>query len=97
MRFGTPADDYPFPGLIGWVATAVVVVGFDWWAASHRRPTMSRTLGHYLSQPITGPVLAGAWAGLAYHLLVEERLIKLDAILVAAPQLPEIVAPPSRL
>ncbi|MCU4184036.1 hypothetical protein K6U06_06665 [Acidiferrimicrobium sp. IK] len=88
---------YPFPGLYGWLATATVVVGFDLWAARTRRPTMSRTLGHYLSQPILGPVLAGSWAGLAYHLLVEERLVALDRALINARSVAEITTPPSEV
>lgn len=90
-----PAQQFPFPGLYGWMATFAVVAGFDLWAARTGRPTMSRTLGHYLHKPLLGPTLAGAWAGLAYHLLVEERLTALDAALVAAPQLPQITVPPS--
>jgi hypothetical protein len=65
---------YPFPGLYGWAATLGAVVAYDGWALLTRRPTMSRTLGHYLAHPILGPVLAGATSGLAYHLLVEELL-----------------------
>lgn len=89
------SPSFPFPGLYGWAATFGVVAAFDAWAMATGRPTMSRTLGHYLHQPILGPVLAGAWAGLAYHLLVEERLTNLDAVLVAAPQLPQITEAPS--
>jgi hypothetical protein len=89
--------DFPFPGLYGWIATFGVVTAFDMWAAMNGKPTMSRTLGHYLSRPITGPILAGAWAGLAYHLLVEERLVALDQTLVRAQSVAEITSPPSEL
>lgn len=64
---------FPFPGLVGWFATAAVVVGYDAWAARSHHPTMSRTLGHYLRQPVLGPILAGAWCGLSYHLLINEH------------------------
>ena len=87
---------FPFPGLYGWLATAAVVVGYDAWAILTDRPTMSRTLGHYLHRPVLGPVLAGTWAGLAYHLLVEERLTALDNALVNSPNLPDITVPPSQ-
>lgn len=90
-------DDYPFPGLYGWLATFGVVTVFDIWASRTDHPTMSRTLGHYLSKPVLGPVVAGAWAGLAYHLLVNERLTALDAALVAAKSIPEITSAPSEL
>ncbi len=63
---------YPLPGLVGWAATIGSVVAYDLWAARTGRPTMSNTLGHYLAHPVLGPVLAGAWAGLSYHLLIEE-------------------------
>ncbi len=89
-------ETYPFPGLYGWLATFGIVVAYDLWATSHKRPTMSRTLGHYLHQPVTGPILAGAWAGLAYHLLVEERLVNLDEALVHAGSLADITEPPSQ-
>lgn len=72
----------PFPGLLGWIATAAVVVAYDIWAVRHREPTMSRTLGNYLSQPVLGPALAGAFTGLAYHLLVNERLTSIDNALI---------------
>ena len=65
---------FPLPGLIGWAATAATVTGFDVWASLTGRPTMSRTLGHYLAHPLLGPILAGAWSGLTYHLLVEELI-----------------------
>lgn len=61
-------------GLIGWAFTLGSVVGFDTWAIRTKNPTMSRTLGHYLARPVLGPVLAGAWCGLSYHLLAEELL-----------------------
>lgn len=63
---------FPFPGLFGWAVTLGSVVVYDTWAIKSGRPTMSRTLGHYLAHPVLGPVLAGAWSGLSYHLLVEE-------------------------
>lgn len=63
---------FPFPGLYGWAATAAVVVAYDSWAAVTGHATMSRTLGHYLRRPVVGPIIAGAWAGLCYHLLIEE-------------------------
>lgn len=88
---------YPLPGLYGWAATAAVVVIYDRWAIVNQRPTMSRTLGHYLHRPILGPVLAGAWAGLCYHLLVEERFTAIDQVLVASPVLPEVTTPPSQI
>lgn len=87
---------YPFPGLWGWVATLATVVIADMELAKRGYPTMSRTLGHYLHKPILGPILAGAWAGLAYHLLVEERLIQLDEALVGAKSLADITEPPSQ-
>jgi hypothetical protein len=61
-------------GLVGWAVTTGSVVVYDAWALKTKRPTMSRTLGHYLAHPIVGPVLAGIWMGLSYHLLVEELL-----------------------
>jgi len=61
-------------GIIGWVATLGGVVAFDAWAIKTGRPTMSRTLGHYLPHQLLGPVLAGCCGGLVYHLLVEELL-----------------------
>lgn len=67
-------DSFPAPGVYGWLAVAGVVVSYDTWAIRAGRPTMSRTLGHYLKHPIIGPMLAGVWMGLTYHLLTEERL-----------------------
>jgi len=61
-------------GIVGWAATTASVVAYDAWAIKTGRPTMSRTLGHYLAHPIAGPILAGVWMGLSYHLLVEELL-----------------------
>ena len=87
---------FPFPGLYGWLATFGVVAVYDLWAAHTGHPTMSRTLGHYLHQPVTGPILAGAWAGLAYHLLVEERLVAIDQALVNARSISDIATPPSQ-
>lgn len=87
---------YPFPGLWGWMATFGVVAVYDVWATKTGRPTMSKTLGHYLHRPIVGPIMAGAWAGLAYHLLVEERLVQLDTALVNARSLSDITEPPSQ-
>lgn len=89
-------ETYPFPGLYGWMATFAVVVIYDGWAIRNGRPTMSRTLGRYLHKPIIGPVFAGAWAGLCYHLLVEERLVQLDDALVGARSLADITEPPSQ-
>lgn len=70
-------QSFPAPGVYGWAATAAVVVGYDLWAHYTGRPTMSRTLGHYLARPVLGPALAGGWAALTYHLLVEELLPEL--------------------
>lgn len=63
------------PGLYGWLTVLAVVVGADEWLIRHHYPTVSRTLGHYLKHPVLGPILAGAWLGLTYHLLIEERLV----------------------
>lgn len=87
---------FPFPGLYGWMATFGVVAAYDAWAMNTGRPTMSRTLGFYLHKPILGPLFAGAWAGLCYHLLVEERLTQIDAALVNARSLSDITDPPSQ-
>lgn len=89
-------ETYPCPGLYGWAATFGVVIAYDLWAARTGHPTMSRTLGYYLHKPILGPIFAGAWAGLAYHLLVEERLSNLDEALVGARSLADITEPPSQ-
>lgn len=89
-------ETFPFPGLYGWLATFAAVGAYDGWAIKTGRPTMSRTLGHYLHRPVIGPVFAGAWAGLCYHLLVEERLTNIDAALVAARSLADITEPPSQ-
>lgn len=67
-------ETYPLPGLYGWAATFAVVGAFDLWAAHNKRPTMSRTLGHYLAHPVLGPLLAGGWCMLSFHLLIEELL-----------------------
>lgn len=67
-------DTYPFPGAIGWAITLGSVVAYDWWAIKSKRPTMSKTLGHYLAYPVLGPFLAAASLGLSYHLLIEELL-----------------------
>lgn len=87
---------FPFPGLYGWMATFGIVVAYDAWAMKTKRPTMSRTLGFYLHKPILGPLFAGAWSALAYHLLVEERLVQLDEALVNAKSLSDITEPPSQ-
>lgn len=63
-----------YPGVLGWVAVAVVVVVADVELATHHKPTMSRTIGEGLRHPILGPILAGGWLGLSYHLVVEELL-----------------------
>lgn len=57
-----------------------LVVCIDIWLVRHHKPTLSRTLGHFARHPLLGPVLAGAWAGLTYHLLVLEE----EGILVAS-------------
>lgn len=72
----TPSSFSARPGLYGWIAVAAVVVATDVLLIKHHKPTMSRTLGHYLGHPLFGPVLAGAWSGLSYHLLIEERIVK---------------------
>ena len=63
-----------YPGVFGWAAVAAVVVGADVVLVKKHYPTMSRTLGYGLRKPIVGPVLAGAWLGLTYHLVIEEIL-----------------------
>lgn len=90
-------SDYPFPGLIGWIATFLVVVIFDVWASKTNHPTMSRTLGHYLTRDVTGPILAGAWMGLGYHLLIDERFAAVDDVLLTAKSFSDITSPPSEL
>jgi hypothetical protein len=65
---------FPKIAFAGWAATLGAVVVYDTWAIKNKRPTMSATMGHYLARPIVGPVVAGAWCGLTYHLLVEELL-----------------------
>jgi hypothetical protein len=65
--------------MVGWVATAGVVVSYDVWAAHTGHPTMSRTLGHFLAHPLIGPLLAGAWSLLTYHLLIEELIPEIVA------------------
>ena len=67
-------EKFPKVGLVGWAVTLGSVVVYDTWAIKTKHPTMSATLGHYLPEPILGPVLAGAWAGLSYHLIIEELL-----------------------
>lgn len=59
-------------GLVGWAVTLGTVVAYDTWAIRTKHPTMSATLGAGLRHPVLGPVLAGAWGGLTYHLLVNE-------------------------
>jgi hypothetical protein len=95
-------ETFPFPGAYGWALLNVAWIGYDLWATKYQeargraeKPTMSRTLGFYLHQPILGPVLAGVLAGFLYHLLVNERLTALDAALVHSPNLPDITEPPS--
>lgn len=66
-------------GLVGWAATTGVVVGYDVWAARTGHPTMSRTLGHFLAHPLIGPMLAGGWFMLTYHLLIEELIPEIVA------------------
>lgn len=67
-------ETFPWPGLAGWIATAVPVIAYDTWAVVTGRPTMSRTLGHYLARPVVGPLLAGFGGALGYHLFIEELL-----------------------
>jgi hypothetical protein len=65
------------PGILAWIVTCMVPTAFDLWAVhcDPERPTQSRTLGHFLAHPVIGPVLAGIFCGLGYHLLVNEALI----------------------
>lgn len=72
-------------GFIGWAATTATVVAADMIAVRTGHATMSRTLGHFLGRPLVGPILAGAWSGLSYHLLIEELI---PALLESAPTLP---------
>jgi hypothetical protein len=65
---------FPKIAFAGWAATLGAVVVYDTWAIKNKRPTMSATMGHYLAHPVLGPVLAGAWCGLSFHLLIEELL-----------------------
>jgi hypothetical protein len=66
-------------GLVGWGITLGSVVSYDVWASRTGHPTMSRTLGHFLAHPVWGPVLAGSWCGLTYHLLIEELIPEIVA------------------
>lgn len=74
MMKGADATGSDLPGVIGWCALVAGAAGFDVWAIRTQHPTLSRTLGRGLAHPLLGPILAGAWAGLSYHLLIEELL-----------------------
>lgn len=60
------------PGIIGWGSMVAFAVVFDVVAARKGHLTLSRTLGKSLSHPVLGPVLAGAFCGLGYHLYIGE-------------------------
>lgn len=64
-----------YPGIYFWAGIVAYVVASDETLVQIiKKPTMSRTLGEGLRHPLLGPVLAGAWMGLTYHLLISEIL-----------------------
>lgn len=61
-----------YPGIGLWLGIVLYVVVGDLLLAHNHKPTMSRTYGHFLRHPLLGPILAGIWGGLAWHLTVSE-------------------------
>jgi hypothetical protein len=56
------------------VGVFVLVSGVDTWLILKKKPTMSKTMGVALKHPASSAIVAGAWLGLTYHLLIGERL-----------------------
>lgn len=61
----------PRPGILCWVLLLATAIACDSVLIWRKKPTMSRTLGHYLRTPF-GPILAGLVGGLSWHLLEAE-------------------------
>lgn len=61
----------PIPGVIAWATVGMVAIIVDLLLIRYHKPTMSRTLGHFLRTPF-GPVVAGLVGGLSWHLLEAE-------------------------
>jgi hypothetical protein len=61
-----------YPGIYAWALILATVIVADTLLIRAHKPTMSRTWGHALRNPILGPVLVGLWRGLDWHLNEEE-------------------------
>jgi len=65
-------------GIFGWIMTAIVVIGYDYWAVHGRRQTMSSAFKNGLSRKTTVfPTFIG-WAILTWHLFRPDSLKKTD-------------------
>lgn len=65
-------------GIFGWIATAVVVFIYDYWAIHGKHQTMSSAFKNGLSRKTTVlPTFVG-WAILTWHLFRPESLRKTD-------------------
>jgi hypothetical protein len=65
-------------GILGWAATAVVVIAYDYWAMNSHHQTMSNAFKNGLFRRSTFfPTLVG-WAILTWHLFHPPSLRKTD-------------------
>ena len=65
-------------GIIGWIATAAVVVIFDFWAIKLNKQTMSSAFKQGLFRKHTFLFVAGGWLILTWHLIHPEKLKHTD-------------------
>lgn len=65
-------------GILGWVATALIVTAYDYWALHFKKQTMSAAFKNGAYRRTTSvPVLLG-WAILTWHLIHPRRMRKTD-------------------
>lgn len=65
-------------GILGWVATAIVVVAYDYWAIHGSHQTMSSAFKNGLSRKTTVMPTFVSWVILTWHLFRPESLRKTD-------------------
>jgi hypothetical protein len=66
------------PASCGIAGIAAAIVAADTWASRTGRPTLSAAVAHLGRDPLGGPIVIGVLAALAWHLVADPTIRRLE-------------------